>query len=264
MNEQTAFANGCFCWVDLVAHDMAAVVPFYHSVFGWECVEQDTQGGPPYGIFQRDGLQVAGIGQMSDEMKSQGFPPHWNSYVNVEDINAAIGKAEELGATVSVPVMKVLDAGWLAFFQDPTGGHLALWQKDRHAGAQVTGEPGSFCWNELATRDCEAAKEFYAQLFGWEFELNEHSPTTYYIILNDGRHNGGMMQMTEEWGEIPPHWAVYFAVENAADTVKAVQDGGGHVHVPPFETPVGAIAVLADPQGGTYNIIEPSETNEDS
>lgn len=255
MPEMTTYAPGQFNWVDLSAHDMPAAVTFYERLFGWNCVEQEAGGGPHYGIFESGGKPVAGIGQLPEELKGK-VPSAWNSYVNVEDIETAAAKAAELGATITVPVMKAVDAGWLAFLLDPAGASFALWQPDKHPGAQLVNDPGSFCWNELVTPDVERAKEFYAQLFGWEFALNEQSPATYYIIRNAGRDNGGLMQMTEEWKDAPPHWMVYFTVENADACAKTATELGGTVCVPPFDIPIGRIAVLSDVQGGTFSAFQ--------
>ncbi len=259
MPTRDSYKHGEFCWVDLVAHDMAAAKTFYEQLFGWTCEDQDTQGGPPYAIFSVGGKSVAGMGQMCDEMKSQGIPPMWNSYVNVDDVDAIAKKSEELGGKVTMPPMTVLDAGRMAFIQDPTGGNVAFWQKINHIGAQLVTEPGAFCWNELATRDAAAAKQFFGELLGWEFADNPHAPTPYFMIHVDGQGNGGIMQMNEQWGNIPPHWSVYFSVADVDATVGKVQELGGKVIVPPFQIPVGRLAVLGDPQGAHFSVIALSQ-----
>jgi len=260
MAERTEYAEGEFCWIDLMAHDMAAAEAFYGKVFGWEPDPQDTQGGPPYTVFRLRGKEVAGMGQMMDEMKSQGVPPIWNSYINVDDVETATNKAAALGAQVQLPPMQVVEAGWMSMIQDPTGAMVALWKKNRHFGAELCNEPGSFSWNELATRDIEGARKFYGDLLGWQFEENKDSPSKYYIIKNDGRDNGGIIEMTEQWGEMPPHWAVYFTVANAADAVQQIESQGGSTLVPPFEIPIGKIGVVSDPHGGVFSVFEFAQT----
>lgn len=261
MTARDRYAHGEFAWVDLSAHDMTAASRFYKEVFGWTATLQDTKGGPPYAEFRIDDAAVAGLGQMPDTMKSQGIPPMWNSYVHVEDVGAIVDRAPELGGKVTVPVTRVMDAGHLAFVQDPTGGHLGLWQAERHQGAGRVNEPGAFCWNELATRDLEGAQSFYGALLGWTFRVHEQSPSPYRIIERpdaDGeKHdNGGIILMTEQWGDVPPHWAVYFAVSDVRELAAHVRDLGGKVHAEPFETPVGTMAVLADPQGAVFHAIQ--------
>ena len=68
--------------------------------------------------------------------------------------------------------------------------------------------------------------------------------------------NGGMMEMTPEWGDIPPHWGVYFSVEDCDAAAEKVTSLGGVVHRPPADIPgTGRFAVVQDPQGGVFNII---------
>jgi len=178
---------------------------------------------------------------------------------SVDDAEAVVKKTAELGGQVTMPVMQILDFGWMTFIQDPSGGHVGIWQKNTHAGAEVVNSPGSFCWHELATRESEAAKTFFANLLGWEYEENPAAPTPYAIIKNHGQQNGGIMQMDEQWGEAPPHWMVYFSVDDIDQSVNTLQELGGTVRVPPFEIPVGRISVVSDPQGGTFTIIQLNE-----
>ena len=73
----------------------------------------------------------------------------------------------------------------------------------------------------------------------------------------DGRSIGGLMQMTAEWGEAPSHWMLYFAVTDAAASAAKVIDLGGTVCVPVTDIPgVGLFAVVNDPQGAVFSIIQ--------
>lgn len=256
MGEMTKYSQGQFCWVDLMAHDMTAAREFYHQMFGWESEIQDTQGGPPYAIFTLGGKQVAGIGQMPDEMKSNGMPPIWNSYINVENIDDMVGRISEAGGTVLMPPMQVMTAGKMASIQDPTGAAVSLWEPIDHIGAQLVNDPNAFCWNELATRDLEKAREFYSSLFGWEYEDMPGGPTEYYVIKNQGEMNGGLMPMSEDFGDMPPFWGVYFTVEDCDAAVARVEALGGGVCAPTFDISVGRMAVVSDPQGGSFSVIE--------
>lgn len=259
MPTMTSYPEGLFSWVDLVAHDLDAAKGWYAELFGWNPTVVDTGGGPPYVMFQKDGHVVAGAGQMSDEMKGAGIPPMWNSYVTVEDAAATEAKAKQLGATITVPTMQVMDAGSMCFLQDPTGASLGLWQPGRHTGAGLVNEPGSLCWNELATRDVEAAKRFYAELLGWSYETSPMPDGEYTSIsIPSGRQNGGIIAMVgEHWGEVPPHWMTYFAVANLDDALARLEGSRGEVRVPTITLPgVGRFSVVADPQGGTFTMIE--------
>ena len=180
MTETRSYSHGQFCWIDYMAHEMSAAETFYGGMFAWSCSGMDTQGGPPYAMFSQNGKRVGGLGQMSLEMKSAGARPIWNSYINVDDIHAVMDRAEKLGGTVAVPVMPVMDAGQLAFIVDPTGATVGFWQKNQFAGSDLVNVPNSLCWNELATRDLDAAKGFFGDC--WVGNLNstrtDHLSTT--------------------------------------------------------------------------------------
>ena len=107
MPTRTDFQPGEFCWADLVAHDLDSAAAWYGDLFGWTPATQDTpEGAPPYAFFLAGDTPAAAVGQMNDEMKSQGLPPMWNSYVCVTDCASTQAKAAELGATVTVPAIK--------------------------------------------------------------------------------------------------------------------------------------------------------------
>lgn len=252
---KTSYANGEFSWVDLNAHNMDAAREFYTKFFGWTAEMMDTQGGPKYAMFSSNGQKIGGLGEMSEEMKSQGIPPLWNTYVNVDNLEATLARVPELGGKVAVPAMSILDSGWLAYITDPTGAMLGLWQKNQFAGSGVWGEHNSVCWNELATKDVETARTFFGELFGWEFEDFPGVPSKYYIVKVGGEQKGGLMQMTAEWGDVPPHWMVYFSVDDAVAKCERLKELGGQVCIPPFDTHVGKIAIVADAQGGTFSMI---------
>ena len=254
-----SFVSGQFCSVDLAASDMDAAAAFYRSLFDWSAEPQDAGGGPPYAFFVLDGDVVAGLGELSDERRADGAPPSWGSYVQTDDIQTLTERAAALGGTVLVPPMPIPRFGWVAFLQDPTGAHLGLWQSGEFRGAERVGGPGSFCWNELVTPDLEAAQAFYGPLFDWTFTEHPESSEPYVVIHTGSAEAstevGGMLQMTDDWGDAPPHWAVYFAVEDADASANRLQALGGRVLHGPFDLSVGRMAAVADPQGATFNLI---------
>ena len=263
MTIKTEYAPGEFCWVDLMAKEMDAAKAWYADLFGWTYEEQDTGGGPRYGQFYKDGKVVAGLGQMGEEMKGAGMPSMWNSYVSVEDVGAVATRAAELGGSVMMPAMDVMDVGKMAILQSPEGAALAVWQPGKHVGAALCNADGAFCWNELSTRDLEGSASFFGKLFGWDVRDPEpeyaDGPAKMKMIFNGERENGHMLEMTEEWGDMPPSWAVYFAVADIDATVAKAKELGGTVPVPATPIPVGTFAVIADPQGGHFYAIQLNE-----
>jgi len=257
MTTRESYAHGEFCWVDLSALDMKEAAAWYGELFGWSTQAQDTGGGPPYTMLCKGDRVVAGLGQLNDEMKAAGVPPTWNSYINVDDAKGLEAKVKELGGSVVVPAMQVMDSGWLGYYSDPGGAVFAVWQKLEHGGADLVNAPSSFCWNELATADLDEAKAFYGPLFEWELPaMPGEAPVPTAMIQNQGRENGHMLQMNEQWQGIPPHWQVYFAVENADATSARVAQTGGKLLVPPTDIPPGRFSVCSDPQGAVFTVIQ--------
>ncbi len=252
------FKPGEFCWVDLSAHDLDAATTWYGNLFGWTSMQQDTGGGPPYSFFLRGEAAAGAVGQMNDEMKAQGIPPMWNSYVCVEDCAATQQRAADLGATITVPTTEIPGYGKLCFILDPEGASVAMWQQTGEAGPGVAvGEPNSLSWNELMCRDVAASREFYGQLFGWKFADMPMGDVVYTMIKCGDQDAGGMMAMDgPQFEGIPSHWLVYFAVADCDAATKAVADSSGVVRVPPTEIPVGKFSVVADPQGATFSLIQ--------
>ena len=120
---------------------------------------------------------------------------------------------------------------------------------------------GEICWQELTTQDLGTAKAFYQGLFGWNLEQSKVTSEAYEEIHVHGTASGGMMQITEKWGEnwqqIPSHWMTYVAVNDVAETVEKIKENGGGVCVPPFDAPgVGKMSVVNDPSGITFSVIQ--------
>jgi predicted enzyme related to lactoylglutathione lyase len=250
--EMTTYLPGTPSWVDLSSPDPTAAAAFYGTLFGWQVQESAPEAGG-YRMAELRGATVAGIGPQMQP----GTPPAWNTYISTDDIEATAKAVIEAGGQTFVAPMEVLDAGTMAVFADPTGAVFCAWQAARHTGAGLVDEPGSLSWNELTTRQPEAAIPFYRDVFGWDSVTHDMGGTPYTEWLLDGRGSiGGMMAMDANFPpEVPAHWAVYFAVADADATVAKVAELGGAVHVPPMDIPQGRFAMCADPQGAAFNVI---------
>src|SRR3982751_3564524 len=88
---------------------------------------------------------------------------------------------------------------------------------------------GAFCWNELATRDAETAKKFYAELLGWKLKESDAAGMAYTEIVVGGSHVGGIYQVTAEQGDMPSHWMAYVAVDDVDAAAKRTEELGGKV-----------------------------------
>ena len=260
MGKRERYEPGTFCWVDLATTDPAGAKVFYGELFGWDAEDMPAGEAGTYTMLSLDGDEVCGLYEMEAERREMGIPPHWFSYVSVEDAEATAARASELGGTVYGGAFDVLDDGRMAIIQDPTGAVLATWQPKGHIGARRVNDPGCLTWNELQSRDPGTAAAFYTGLFGWETEaIEENGEPVYVTIENSGSKNGGIMPMTEQHGDAPTYWLAYFTVSSLDDSVDMVRELGGEALAGPFELPEpppARIAVLRDPQGAAFALFE--------
>jgi len=121
--------------------------------------------------------------------------------------------------------------------------------------------PGTFCWAELATTDQQGAKNFYAQLFGWESQDNPISEDSFYTILKiNGKDVGALYTLDKDQREsgVPPHWNLYVAVDSVAKYAKAIEKAGGKAIVGPLDVfDLGKMLVVQDPTGAVFALWEP-------
>jgi predicted enzyme related to lactoylglutathione lyase len=256
MGERTSYVPGTFSWVDLGTTDAEAAKGFYSALFGWEAEDMPAGEDATYTMARIGGKWVAALYGLSAEQRERGQHPAWLSYVTVDDADAAAGTARELGGTVVSDAFDVLDSGRMALFRDPQGAFFAVWQPRQHIGAQRVNEPGTLTWNELATTDVDAAKQFYAGLFGWgSQQLDTGGGPPYVIVDVAGRTNGSITTLRQEG--VPPHWLVYFVSADVDASAARIGELGGRVMVPPMDIPNGSrIAVAADPQGAVFALFQ--------
>jgi predicted enzyme related to lactoylglutathione lyase len=57
---------------------------------------------------------------------TEGVPPHWNVYFNVESVDDTIARVEDLGGSVVAPAFDVPGTGRMAMLADPQGGMFNL------------------------------------------------------------------------------------------------------------------------------------------
>lgn len=266
MSKVRSYAPGTPNWVDLSCADIDASASFYEGLLGWSAGEMPNSaemGGYRRATFAGD--DVAGL---MPQMQP-GMPQMWMTYVSVEDAEATAAKVTAAGGTVIAPPMAVMDLGKMAVFVDSTGAVFGVWQPGTFIGASRVNGAGALCWNELGTRDPEAAKAFYGEVFGWT--ANEHElqradggpgPAVYVEWQLDGKSIGGMMDikgMIPE--EVPAHWLVYFGVEDCDAAVEKVKAAGGEVRFGPVDIDAGRFAVVTEPNAepGVFAVIQPAD-----
>jgi predicted enzyme related to lactoylglutathione lyase len=257
MSERNQYRVGEFCWVELVVTDPDAATSFYGELMGWERehYESDPEA---YWYFKYRGKRVAGL-----EGVLTGQAPAWLGYVRVDDLEELAAKVKDAGgAVLEGPLSVPGGAGDLAICKDTEGAVFALWRPGDSKGAELVNEAGAWTWNNLMSRDLDKAKDFYGEVFGWEAAQNPEIPEGILNWQVEGQRwpegLGGLLAMGEEMpAEVPPHWQVYFLVEDLDGAIETTKGAGGQLLFGPQEIPVGRFAVLIDPQGANLALMEP-------
>jgi predicted enzyme related to lactoylglutathione lyase len=245
---------GSFCWIELVTTDLPASKVFYGSLFGWTSTDE-LLDGVPYSILTVGDREVGGMTALSKEAKRSGTPSYWFSYVAVEDAEAIATKAAKLGGKTVLGPLQMGPAS-VAVLEDSTGAVFGLWQSLDTTGTFDEGQANAVSLNELTTPDVESAGRFYAGLFGWREVAGEGSALPYKTFAMGEKIVAGMLQGTGP-SKADAGWTVYFSVSDVARTIEKADYLGAKVLVPLHETPeVGRLAVLADPGGAVFAVIE--------
>jgi uncharacterized protein len=234
--------------------DDRPLIDFYGKLFGWGL--QPFAGGGYTMIDTRGGSGInGGIG------KSQTGEPWSTFYVEADDLQAVLDKAESLGAKVAMPVTDFGGAVTIAMFSDPDGllvglvqsasAESAAEQGEAPAPSAGAGEPVD--WFEVLGSDAGSTQRFYTELFGWT--LNTSGAPGYGLVDTGADHGiqGGL-------GASGPaqRWATIYAkvadVEQAL--ARAQQLGGSAIYGPMDVGEDMKTGALRDPAGNVFGVYE--------
>jgi hypothetical protein len=245
---------GRFYWYDLMTTDPKAAQSFYKQLTGWGTMLFEG-AGMPYTMWTNGETPIGGLGELPEDARKAGTPPHWLSYVLVPSVDETLQKVEKLGGNVMVPGMDIPTVGRFGVFADPQGAILAAFTPLEEAPAGPP-EKGDFSWHELATTDPEKAWSFYEALFGWQkteaMDMGEMGTYQMYTRKGGEFPLGGIFRKPAEMPG-PSAWLYYAMVASADESAKKVEKLGGKILNGPMEVPGGdRIVQCMDPQGAAF------------
>jgi predicted enzyme related to lactoylglutathione lyase len=240
---------GRFAWHELMTTDPAAAGRFYGQLFGWTVQEQNMGPAGVYRLFKHEGKEIGGC-----IPSKPGMPSAWLPYVAADDVDATVARVTEHHGKVIVPPTSVPDVRF-SVATDPQGAVFGVLQGPGSSASDPLPSgppaPGTFCWDELHTRDQEAAGKFYGAVFHWTGKVGEGDPMKYWHWMHAGKDIGGMMTLMQP--DAPPHWLCYIATADVDASAKKAEEHGAKLLMPAMDVPeVGKFAVLADPTGAAF------------
>ncbi|AUI60768.1 VOC family protein [Amycolatopsis sp. BJA-103] len=255
--------SGIPCWIELACRDEAATQAFYSGLFDWEFTVQRDPATPNgrYSIATLNGVPTGGLYRSGTD-----GPSGWSVHISVPQAAAAAEWVDSLGGRVTLGPMTIPHRGNIVHAVDACGAHVVFWEPPA-TWEFATGVPNTFSGADLNTHDGAAADHFYCRLFNYTSHqigdgtsldyaewLIEHEPVLYRYVMG-----------SEYRADTPPHWMVYLELDPARGADAAAGQAlmlGGAVVVQPYDTPYGRMAILADPDGSVFAVIDHSRAIE--
>ncbi|QBJ96186.1 VOC family protein [Rhodococcus sp. ABRD24] len=256
MSTRSSYAQGTPDWVDLQTPDQSGAKEFYTALFGWVYDDRPMLEDAIYSIATLHGELVAAIAPLPTGSWPADTPARWNTFLAVDDVDTVVAKVEPAGGRLILPAFDVGDAGRMAVLADPTGAEVSLWQARTHLGATLVNETGALIWNELITDKPDTALAFYRDVVGIGSTKMPMPDGDYTVLQVDSDGVGGCLPPPRP--DVLNHWHVYFCTEDTDATVDTAIAAGGALMADPFDMKtVGRMAVLADPQGAVFSVMQP-------
>jgi predicted enzyme related to lactoylglutathione lyase len=251
---------GKLIFVELVTPDIDAAKNFYAGLFDWTF--RDIQdGGIKYAGAFLDGRPVAGLIH-KDVPANEHRQPAWLSFFAVGDVDAAKKVALLNGAKILFEPHDIPDRGREAILVDPQGAIFAILASSSGDPSDVLVAPGEWIWISLLTSDPETNAAFYQTLFDYEvFELPAGKHTQHILLASDNYARASVNTLPTNTPKAYPHWLNYIRVEDAVKMSAKVVALGGRVLVEPrIDRHGGKVAVVADPFGAPFGLLEWPDT----
>lgn len=244
----TAWPAGTPSWTDYAAEDLGAAQSFYAAVVGWSGF---TKSRPEFGGYTNakvgDKLAAGIMPKMGPDM-----PSVWVTYFATDDAEDTVARITAAGGTVLNGPHDVGTLGRMIIALDSQGALFGAWQAKDHIGVEIYNEPGGLVWNEASMADPDAARSFYSAVFGFRFDEVPDSGGYTTFATGDAPLGG----LTGAQPGSPTGWQTCFSVASCDSSVATAQSNGGKVVSPPQDMPFGRFAVLADPWGATFSVMQ--------
>jgi uncharacterized protein len=247
---------GKLIFVELVTPDLTTAKQFYAGLFGWTF--RDIKAGRrEYAEAMLDGRPVAGLVQ-KNLSANERRQPAWLSFFSAGDVDAATKIALQNGAKVLFEPHSIPDRGREAVLEDPQGAVFALLASSSGDPPDVLAAPGEWIWTSLITTDPDTDAAFYQKLFSYEvFELPATKGAQHLLLASVNYARASVNTLPANRPNALPYWLNFIRVEDAVKmTAKVVALGGRVLVEPHIDRQGGKVAVVADPSGAPFGLLE--------
>ncbi len=248
---------GKVVFAELVTPDLAAVEPFYASLFGWTFTES-AAGETKYAQASLDGRPIAGLVQRP---LPQGRHPGWLTFMAAGDLGQVDAAAVQHGARVLFEPHRFANLGQEAVLADPQGAVFAVLASNSGDPPDFLATPGEWIWSSLITTDPTTDAAFYKALLGYDvFSMSDTTDPRHLLLASQGYARASVNPIPASHPDAHPRWISYLRVTDATAMAARVTSLGGRVILPPRQDRQGGlIAIVADPQGALFGLMEWSD-----
>jgi hypothetical protein len=251
---------GKVVWADLVTPDLAAAERFYGGLLGWTFQTIHT-GDSDYALALANGHPVGGLYQKP--LRAGEQQPAWLTFIAVRDVDANLRIALAQGAKVVSPARSYPKRGRQAVLADPEGAVFAILASSSGDAPDFLAESGEWIWSALLSRDPGAEAAFYQEVFSYDvFDLASDDGKEHVILSSDNFARASANALPGDSVHSHPHWLNFIRVDDTiARVAKAVASGGRVLVAPHVDRHGGHVAVVADPAGAPFGLMEWTESD---
>jgi hypothetical protein len=247
-------------FAELITPDLGRAKQFYAGLLGWSF--RDFAGGrSPYAEAYLAGNPVAGLVQKAVPPGDHA-QPIWLNFFATSDADVTARIAVQNGARLLVAPHDRADRGREAVLADPQGAVFAVLASSSGDPPDMLAARGDWIWRSLITSDPVSDSDFYKAVFGFRVMKLPDSPSEQHLLLAcDNFARATANSVPEGHPNMHPHWLAYLRVDDVKQAVAKVAALGGRTLVEPrVDRHGGLIAVVADPLGAPFGLMEWTDT----
>jgi hypothetical protein len=248
--------SGSPSWLELVTEQPEAAMAFYQRVMGWEYEQRADSDGLPYYVALLVGEPVAAIRPAARSL------PDWTVYLATGDLTAALKLSDLLGGSTIDSAHGVPRVGLKAVVEAPAGGEFGVIQLAPDWGF-TAGVPNSLVWAEFITHLAPQADQYFGELFGFTGRQFGDGDADDYMVWYAGEDSviGRARMMEGTSTNAPARWIAHFRIpldREFDDAVVVAHEAGARLRFPPYSSQLGRVAMLSDPTGARFALIDPA------
>jgi predicted enzyme related to lactoylglutathione lyase len=248
--------TGSPSWLELVTDQPEAAMAFYQRVMGWEYEQRADSDNMPYYVALLVGEPVAAIRPAARAL------PDWTVYLAAGDLTQALKLSDLLGGNTIDSAHGVPRVGLKAVVEAPAGGEFGIIQLAPDWGF-TAGVPNSLVWAEFITHLAPQADQYFGELFGFTGRQFGDGDADDYMVWYAGEDSviGRARMMEGTAATTPARWIAHFRTpldRDFDDALILAHEAGARLRFPPYSSQLGRVAMLSDPTGARFALIDPS------